>query len=357
MNNTTSKLDQPVTKENNTYFVYEFHQTEQLMFLCILFVTIVVGNFLILAGIVSSGKRRSRMNVFIINLACADLSVGCLLVLTDIIWKVTITWYGGYIGCKVVKFAQCVATFGATYSLVALSIDRLDAIARPMNINNVERRCRILVGLAWLFAVLFSSPMLYMSEMDIVDGKEQCWIDLQPWVWRIYVTMVSFAVLIIPAIIIASCYIAIVVVIWSKSSKFKSPDTRRCAEKSSLSKSGSITVRFTGSNRHSKAAMGASSSRGVIPKAKIKTIKMTFVIVLVFIFCWAPYFIWDLLYVFGHIKMSQRSIAISTFIQSLAPLNSAANPIIYTLFNTAIFTGMFKKRHAYNSPPHTPRSI
>ncbi|WAR10909.1 CCAPR-like protein [Mya arenaria] len=285
--------------------------TEQLMFLCILFVTIVVGNFLILAGIVSSGKRRSRMNVFIINLACADLSVGCLLVLTDIIWKVTITWYGGYIGCKVVKFAQCVATFGATYSLVALSIDRLDAIARPMNINNVERRCRILVGLAWLFAVLFSSPMLYMSEMDIVDGKEQCWIDLQPW---IYVTMVSFAVLIIPAIIIASCYIAIAVVIWSKSNKFKSPDTRRCSEKSSLSKS-------------------------------------------VFIFCWAPYFIWDLLYVFGHIKMSQRSIAISTFIQSLAPLNSAANPIIYTLFNTAIFTGMFKKRHAYNSPPHTPRSI
>ena len=72
-----------------------------------------------------------------INYSCfTDLSVGCLLVLTDIIWKVTITWYAGNIGCKMVKFAQCVATYGATYSLVALSIDRFDAIARPMNMGN-----------------------------------------------------------------------------------------------------------------------------------------------------------------------------------------------------------------------------
>ena len=32
---------------------------------------IVIGNTLVLMAIVVSGKRRSRMNVFIINLACA----------------------------------------------------------------------------------------------------------------------------------------------------------------------------------------------------------------------------------------------------------------------------------------------
>ncbi|KAL3853989.1 hypothetical protein ACJMK2_013273, partial [Sinanodonta woodiana] len=61
------------------------------------------------------------------------LSVGWLFVLTDIIWKVTIVWYAGNVGCKLVKFAQGLATFGATYALVALSIDRLDVIARPLN--------------------------------------------------------------------------------------------------------------------------------------------------------------------------------------------------------------------------------
>ncbi|XP_045179875.2 cardioacceleratory peptide receptor-like [Mercenaria mercenaria] len=339
---------------NSTNNPYEFYQAEQLIFLCILFAMIVIGNTLVLTAIITSGKRRSRMNFFIINLACADLSVGCLMVLTDIIWKATITWHAGNIGCKVVRFAQCAATYGATYSLVALSIDRFDAIARPMSMGGVAKRCRILVTLAWMFAGLFSLPMLYMYEEMIVDRIPQCWIDLQdPWKWRLYMTLVSFAVFIIPAIIIASCYIIIVVIIWSKSSmKFKSSSENGCNEKTRcLSQNGSITVRFTSTSKTKTQCMSASSSRGVIPKAKIKTIKMTFVIVLAFIFCWSPYFIWDLLSVYGHIPMSQQMIAISTFLQSLAPLNSAANPLIYTLFNTAMCTRIFKKHSNCNSPP------
>lgn len=56
----------------------------------------------------------------------------------------------------------------------------------------------------------------------------------------------------------------------------------------------------------------------------------------VFIVCWSPYFIFDLLQVYGYIPETPTHIAVSTFIQSLAPLNSAANPIIYGLFSTHI---------------------
>ena len=52
-----------------TEFLY--FQTEQLVFLSVLFVMIVIGNTMVLIAIVVSGKRRSRMNFFIINLACA----------------------------------------------------------------------------------------------------------------------------------------------------------------------------------------------------------------------------------------------------------------------------------------------
>ena len=37
--------------------------------------------------------------------------------------------------------------------------------------------------------------------------------------------------------------------------------------------------------------------------------------------------------VFGLIPSNPTSIAMATFIQSLAPLNSAANPLIYCLFS------------------------
>lgn len=56
----------------------------------------------------------------------------------------------------------------------------------------------------------------------------------------------------------------------------------------------------------------------------------------VFILCWSPYIVFDLLQVYGYIPQTATNIAVATFIQSLAPLNSAANPIIYCLFSTHI---------------------
>lgn len=56
--------------------------------------------------------------------------------------------------------------------------------------------------------------------------------------------------------------------------------------------------------------------------------------VAVFILCWSPYFVFGLLQVYGHVPNTQNNIAVATFIQSLAPLNSAANPVIYCLFST-----------------------
>lgn len=65
----------------------------------------------------------------------ADLLVGLISVLTDIIWRTTVTWYAGNVACKLIRFMQAVVTYSSTYVLVALSIDRYDAITRPMNFS------------------------------------------------------------------------------------------------------------------------------------------------------------------------------------------------------------------------------
>ena len=58
-----------------------------------------------------------------------------------------------------------------------------------------------------------------------------------------------------------------------------------------------------------------ASSRGLIPKAKVKTIKMTFVIITVFILCWSPYIGFDLLQVYTVIPDNKTTRAVATFIQ------------------------------------------
>lgn len=65
-------------------------------------------------------------------------------------------------------------------------------------------------------------------------------------------SLVSFTLFIAPTLIIGGCYMVIVATIWSQGSALRQGPTRDTRR---------------------------ASSRGLIPRAKIKTVKMTFVIV------------------------------------------------------------------------------
>ncbi|PNF30488.1 Cardioacceleratory peptide receptor [Cryptotermes secundus] len=275
-----------------------------------------------------------------------DLSVGLISVLTDIAWRLTVVWYAGNAFCKIIKFLQASVTYSSTYVLVALSIDRYDAITHPMNFSGSWRRARMLVGSAWLLSFCFSVPIAIFYEEKKIQDEFQCWLDFpHQYHWQVYVTLIALTVFVVPALIITACYTVIVFTIWSKS-KLLLPS----AKKARHVRNGELV---TADDPNSRRA----SSRGLIPKAKIKTIKMTFVIVFVFILCWSPYIVFDLLQVFEYFSKTQTNIAVATFIQSLAPLNSAANPLIYCLFSTNICRSL---RYAQcfsaggsQTPPHT----
>nr|CAD7586941.1 unnamed protein product [Timema genevievae] len=274
----------------------ETEMTEQFTVLWILFALIVLGNSAVLMALLMGKRRKSRMNFFIMHLALADLSVGLISVLTDIVWRTTIAWNAGNVACKLIRFLQVVVTYSSTYVLVALSIDRYDAITHPMNFSGSWRRARALVAVAWLISAVFSVPIVILYHERRIEapillicktkpicfvfcpGRLQCWIDTEPWQWQLYMTLVAVTLFVVPALIISACYTVIVSTIWSKSKQL-TPDTGR--------------------SRH--------SSR-------------------IFVVCWSPYIIFDLLQVYGHVPRTQTNIAVASFIQSLAPLNSAANP-------------------------------
>ncbi|GFS08110.1 CCAP receptor [Elysia marginata] len=149
----------------------------------------------------------------------SDLSAGLINVLTDIVWKNTISWYAGNGGCKVIRYAQVVVTYASTYALVALSLDRLNAIARPLSFSGDRTRIRLLIGLAWGFSFLFALPMIFINNLEQIDGRWQCWIQFPgKWAWKLYITLIAVALFFIPAIIITVCYSIIVIIIWTKTS-------------------------------------------------------------------------------------------------------------------------------------------
>lgn len=342
LDNVTGTTESNKTSSSSSFFYYE---KEQLTFLSIMFIFIVFGNSAVLLALTLSKSKKSRMNFFITHLALADLSVGLISVLTDIIWKITIAWYAGNVLCKIIRYSQVLVTYSSTYVLVALSIDRYDAITHPMKFTGSWRRARVLVFVAWALSALFSTPILVFYEETYVEGRLQCWIDLgEAWKWQLYMVLISLSLFIIPAFIISACYAIIVFTIWSKS-KILTPSAPWATDANNTDKQQRNAHEPLRKLRHHVTEDGDSkraSSRGLIPRAKIKTVKMTFVIVFVFILCWSPYFVYDLLQVYGYIEPSATNNAIATFIQSLAPLNSAANPIIYCLFSTRICRNLRK---------------
>lgn len=312
-----------------------FWAEEQRILVVFLFLFIMVGNSIVLVAVAVS-KRKSRMNFFIKQLAFADLLVGVFSVLPDLVSRFTVHWYAGEVMCKIVRFGMAAVTYGSTFVLVALSIDRLDAIARPLGFSDSWRRPRLMIAVSWALAGLCSIPSAILFQTD------HCWADLTPVQWQIYVTIISFVVFFIPAIIIGICYTAIINIILINGRGGPKSTGDKKGHKSGKplkAKPGFQTGKKTAPFKDSKFIRGREtnmSSRGIIPQAKIRTIKMTFIIIFVFILCWSPYFIFNLMTVYDHIPINASTMGLHSFIQSLAPLNSAANPIIYGVFSTRI---------------------
>ena len=371
----TSNDSSTISQKKEIDLSQHFYQLETLSCLWIIFLLIVIGNAAVLIALTLSKGRKSRMNFFIKNLAAADLLVGLVYVLTEIIWKTTISFNAGWVMCKLVRYLQTVVTYASTFVLVALSIDRYDAITHPMNFSGSWRRARILVIVAWVLSFAFSLPIpfLYGMKETKLYGS-QCSIDFKEFQlfemtitstfqWRFYFTLVSITVFIIPALLIAGCYIVIVCTIWNKGKDTALMPAAAANGNGTVTTAGGHVIQVKqksfnqnndtngSSSSHLLSGKGSgrgedelesrrASSRGLIPKAKVKTVKMTFVIIFVFILCWSPYIIYDLLQVYGVIPnmtvSSGFTAAVATFIQSLSCLNSAANPLIYCLFSTNI---------------------
>ncbi|XP_058488064.1 oxytocin receptor [Solea solea] len=300
----------------------EVAKVEVTVLALVLFLALA-GNLCVLLAIHSTKHSQSRMYYFMKHLSIADLFVAIFQVLPQLIWDITFRFYGPDIVCRLVKYLQIVGMFASTYMLVLMSIDRCLAICQPLRSLH-KRKDRIYVVLSWFLSLLFSVPQMFIFSMREVDPAGSrvydCWGDfVKPWGAKAYITWISLTIYIIPVTILSICYGLISFKIW-QNFKLK---TRReqCI---------SLTPKTSKSN-----TLARVSSVKLISKAKITTVKMTFVIVLAYIVCWTPFFFvqmwsaWD--------PAAPREAMPFIISMLLASLNSCCNPWIYMCFAGHLF--------------------
>ncbi|KAE8296048.1 [Arg8]-vasotocin receptor [Larimichthys crocea] len=250
----------------------------EIMVLCITFVVAVIGNVSVLVAMYNTKKKMSRMHLFIKHLSLADLVVAFFQVLPQLCWKITYRFYG------------------------------------------TDSLCRIVKHLQWICSLVLSTPQYFIFSLsEIKNGSDvrDCWAHfIEPWGATAYITWITVGIFLVPVIILMMCYGFICHSIW-KNIKYKKRKTIPGA-----------------AGKNNMIGKSSVSSVTTISRAKLRTVKMTFVIVLAYIICWAPFFtvqmwsVWD-----KNFQWADSENTAVTLSALLASLNSCCNPWIYMIFS------------------------
>ncbi|KAK5872343.1 hypothetical protein PBY51_013056 [Eleginops maclovinus] len=289
----------------------------EIVLLSVIFISAAILNTSLLLVLWRQRKQMSRMRVFVFHLCLADLVVAFFQVGPQLIWDITDRFVGPDLVCRLVKYLQVLGMFSSTYMIVVMTVDRYQAVCNPMvKFQRTSTRLNIPVCLAWGVSLLGSLPQVFIfAQVQVAPGVFDCWADfIQPWGLKTYITWTTLVIFIFPVITLVVCQVRICRVI--QINLYQKTQQQR----------------NVGLHLPSRASGVAGMSR-----ARVKTLKMTVVIVLVYIVCWAPFFTvqlwsaWD-----AH---APKETATFTILMLLASLNSCANPCIYLLFS-----GHFPKR-------------
>lgn len=141
----------------------------------------VVGNVFVITVILSSPKMlRSTINLFLLNLAVADVC-NLLFCLPDVIQALNDWgWILPGFSCPLLRFLQEYFLYASVLLQVSIGVERFMAICNPMRLKRMSRASSIRLILAsWLLAAIFAAPYLfYQRKLLLMNG----WASICFWV-------------------------------------------------------------------------------------------------------------------------------------------------------------------------------
>ncbi|KAM4860794.1 vasopressin V1b receptor [Thomomys bottae] len=294
------------------------------------------GNLMVLLTLGLPGRKRSRMHLFVLHLALTDLGVALFQVLPQLLWDITYRFQGPDLLCRAVKYLQVLSMFASTYMLLAMTLDRYLAVCHPLrSLQQPSQSSYPLIAAPWLLAAILSLPQVFIFSLrEAIQGTGvlDCWAHFHfPWGPRAYITWITVAIFILPVAVLTACYSLICREI-CKNLKVK---TRAGREE------GGRWRTWTKPSPSAPAAASPGmparvSSINTMSRAKIRTVKMTFVIVLAYIACWAPFFSVQMWSVWDENAPNEGEYSTNvafTISMLLGNLSSCCNPWIYMGFN------------------------
>ncbi|XP_050303843.1 cholecystokinin receptor type A-like [Anthonomus grandis grandis] len=362
----------------------------------VIFLLSIVGNTLVLFTLSKNKRMRTVTNVYLLNLAVADLLLGVFCMPFTLVGQVLRNFIFGEAMCKLIPYFQAVSVSVAVWTLVAISLERYFAICRPLKSRRWQTRSHAskMIAFVWTASLLWSGPIVLVSKLQSSLRGHKC---RESWPTKngeqMYNLFLDIILLLIPLLIMILAYFMIMEKLWrglqkeiehnnssqklvfQKSSstpnlqsykpgtKDPTNEPKNCDKNTNSKKrksryisiikeyiqvdnNGEPTICHNGatpdsSRKHLKETTYTFSphvmrsnymDRSI--EAKRKVIRMLFVIVAEFFICWAPLHILNTWYLYNPKEVYELvgSTGVS-LVQLLAYVSSCSNPITYCFMN------------------------
>lgn len=253
-----------------------------------------IGNILVMVVIATDSKFHSKMNFLFINMAFSDFLAGVFSLLWYVVNNVTPEWRSEWV-CRVVAANSITVLSGlvSIFTLSAITLERYDAIVRPLEHRMSWLRFKVMLLLIWTLAIVFSSPYVIFTNIVENNNTKRCMFLLGPGQWerQFLTTLVFVFMYVCPNTVICVAYVKLVKHLW-----------------------------FTEENE------SMQKSRQALLRSRKKITKLLGSVLIVFNLCTFPNFVADFMLSFGLIGYGHKFPTIVFLIQLMS---TCVNPFIF----------------------------
>ena len=263
----------------------------------------LVGNGLVIFVVMKYAKMKTVTNMYILNLAVADLCflIGLPFLINTMMME---TWIFGFYMCKIFYILTSINWFTSVFTLTVMSADRYVAVchAIPSMRYRTPLVSRVICICVWLASLLAMLPIILFTQLmeDPGSGKKSCTI-----VWpedrtfgisheKAFISYAFFLGFGIPVGLISVFYALVI-------------------------------YRLKHSGPVKKSAEKKKSHRRVT--------RMVLTVIGAYVGCWAPYWVFQLILAFATFDMPFWRRYVFQVITVLSYMNSMLNPLLYAFLS------------------------
>ncbi|XP_012674813.2 cholecystokinin receptor [Clupea harengus] len=345
-------------------------ESVRILLYSLIFLVSVFGNLLIIVVLMVNKRMRTVTNSFLLSLAVSDLMMAIFCMPFTLIPTLLKDFIFGAAMCKIVSYLMGVSVSISTFSLVAIAIERYNAICNPLKSRAWQTRSHAykVIAATWVVSFIIMTPYPIFTTLLEITKPDNSTVRMCRHEWpksggeQTWSILLLFVLFFIPGVVMSVAYGLISRELYRGMQFELEQKTGQCGIKNGVSTTAtttSTTTTPTGnddgdgcyiqvSKRPNTMEMSALTPASGLAKverprsntseanllAKKRVIRMLIVIVAMFFVCWMPLYTVNTWKAFDQPSARNAlSGAPISYIHLLSYTSACVNPVIYCFMN------------------------